>query len=243
MKYQLHPNYPQLQPLIDSIEIHFQNASQILHTERNEIRVVEFAGKNYVVKSFKIPNIINRFAYRYLRASKAKRSYDYSLKLGAELCPQPIAYIEQFQHGLLTHSYYISHHFNYDVTIRPLLVDEDFANRHEILQKFAEFTYQLHEKNILHRDYSPGNILIKKQGDEYQFKVIDVNRMQFKRLNLKDRLTNFSRLMVDDATMKIMLDHYAQLINKSKHEILNTATNYRDQFAHRRELKNKLRGR
>ena len=243
MKYQLHPAYPHLQPLIDNIEAHFQSASQILHAERNEIRVVAFAGEDYVIKSFKIPNVINRFAYRYLRASKAKRSYDYSLKLGAELCPQPVAYIEQFQQGLLARSYYISRHFNYDFTIRPLLDDAEFADRSEILQKFAEFTYQLHQKGILHRDYSPGNILIKKQGDAYEFKIIDVNRMQFKSLNLQDKLSNFARLMVDDATMKIMLDRYAELMNKSQNEILNTAINYRDQFARRRELKNKLRGR
>ncbi len=243
MKYQLHPDYPHLQPLIDNIETHFQSASQILHAERNEIRVVEFAGEDYVIKSFKIPNIINRFAYRYLRASKAKRSYEYSLKLGAELCPQAVAYIEQFQHGLLARSYYISRHFNYDFTIRPLLDDAEFAGRSEILQKFAEFTYQLHQKDILHRDYSPGNILIKKQADAYVFKIIDVNRMQFKSLNLQDRLTNFARLMVDDSTMKIMLDCYAELMDKPPNEILSAAINYRDQFARRRELKNKLRGR
>ena len=243
MKYQLHPAYPHLQPLIDHIETHFQSASQILHAERNEIRVVVFADEDYVIKSFKIPNMINRFAYRYLRASKAKRSYDYSLKLGAERCPQPVAYIEQFQQGLLAHSYYISRHFNYDFTIRPLLDEVEFVDRIEILKKFAEFTYQLHQKGILHRDYSPGNILIKKQSDAYEFKIIDVNRMQFKTLSLQDRLANFARLMVDDATMKIMLVHYAQLMGKPQDEILNAAINYRDQFARQRKLKNKLRGR
>ncbi|HFC92646.1 MAG TPA: hypothetical protein ENJ51_07520 [Leucothrix mucor] len=243
MKYQLHPDYLHLQPLIDTIEPHFQSASHILHAARNELRVVAFSGEDYVIKSFKIPNTINRFAYRYLRASKAKRSYDYSLTLGVELCPQPIAYIEQFQHGLLARSYYISRHFNYDFTIRPLLDDAEFADRGVILQTFAEFTYQLHQKGILHRDYSPGNILIKKQADGYEFKIIDVNRMQFKRLNLQDRLTNFARLMVDDSTMKIILDRYAELMNKPLNEILNAATHYRDQFARRRELKNKLRGR
>ena len=243
MKFQLHSDYSHLSPFINNIETHFQDASQILHAERNEIRRVEFDGQDYVVKSFKIPNIINRFAYRYLRASKAKRSYDYSFRLGADLCPQPIAYIEQFQYGLLARSYYISHHFNYDFTIRPLLDDTEFVDRREILQQFSEFTYQLHQKGILHRDYSPGNILIKKQADRYTFKIIDVNRMQFKTLSLDDRLTNFSRLMVDDATMKIMLDCYAQLIGEPKHEIVNAALNYRNKFVRRRALKNKLRGR
>jgi serine/threonine protein kinase len=243
MKYQLHSAYPHLKPLIESIEMHFQDSSQVLHAERNEIRIVTFAGADYVIKSFKIPNIINRFAYRYLRSSKARRSYDYSLKLGADICPQAMAYIEQFQYSLLARSYYISDYFNYDFTIRPLLIDANFANRQQILQQFAEFTYSLHQANVLHRDYSPGNILIKKQRDNYEFKIIDVNRMQFRALNLEDRLTNFARLMVDDATMEILLKRYAQLINKPQNEILNVAIQYRDQFVQRREFKNKLRGR
>lgn len=243
MKDQLHPNYTHLQPFIEQLEIHFQQSTQILHAERNEIRVVRFEDQDYVVKSFKIPNLVNRFAYRYLRASKAQRSYHYSLTLGTDICPQPIAYIEQFQHGLLARSYYISHLFKYDFTIRPLLDDVNFANRSVILEKFAEFTYQLHQKGILHRDYSPGNILIKQHHDRTLFKIIDVNRMQFKTLSLKDRLTNFARLMVDDATMKVMLNRYAQLMETPQAPLLRTAIEVRDQFTRRRQLKNKLRGR
>jgi serine/threonine protein kinase len=243
MKQQLHPSYSHLSPLIDNIETHFQNATRILHTARNEIRIVSFAGEDYVIKSFKIPHILNRFAYRFLRDSKAKRSYYYSLTLGDAICPAPIAYLEHFQQGLLSRSYYISRHFDYDFTLRPLFDDTAFENRQEILKKFAAFTYQLHQKGVLHRDYSPGNILIKKQEQGYQFKIIDVNRMQFKRLNLKDRLTNFARLMVDDATMKTLLYHYAHLMNKPANELFVLAINYRDQFANRRKLKNTLRGR
>ena len=243
MKYQIHSSYQHCQPLINNIETYFYNASDILHAERNEIRIVQFLDEDYVVKSFRIPNIINRFAYRYLRPSKAERSYEYSLLLGAEICPEPVAYIEAFQYGLLAHSYFISRHFNYDFTIRPVLDDRGFDDRSKILQEFTTFTYHLHQRGILHRDYSPGNILIKQQESGYEFKIIDVNRMQFKDLNLEDRLTNFARLMVDDATMKIMLDRYADIINKPPNEILAMAIGYRDQFTRRRELKNKLRGR
>jgi serine/threonine protein kinase len=243
MKYQLHPPYLHLHSLIDHIEEHFQRASEVLHAERNEIRVVEFEGEEYVVKSFKIPNLINRFAYRYLRASKAKRSYDYSLLLGVEFCPEPVAYIEHFQYGLLARSYYISHYFRYDFTIRPILNTIEFDNRRIILQKFAEFTYQLHQRGILHHDYSPGNILIKKQQNNYVFKVIDVNRMQFRHLNLDDRLSNFSRLSIDNDTMKTIVYRYAQLLENTQDEVFNKAINSRNQFLRQRKLKNTLRGR
>ncbi len=242
MKYQLHPAYPHCQRLINNIEAYFQDATEILHAERNEIRLLKFENQDYVIKSFRIPHIINRFAYRYLRDSKAKRSYQYSLKLGNKICPQPIAYIEQFRKHLLEKSYFISHYFNYDFTIRPVLNNKAFKNRNEILQQFAIFTYHLHQRRILHRDYSAGNILIKQQDANYIFKIIDVNRMQFKSLTLQDRLNNFAWLMVGDGTLEIILTHYAKLINKPLKEILAKTINYREQIKQRRATKNKLRG-
>lgn len=244
MKYEIQPDYQHVKPLITNIEAAFQQSSQVLHAERNEIRVVSFEGESYVVKSFKVPNAVNRFAYRYLRPSKAKRSYDYSLNLGNELCPEAVAYIEEYKNTLLTKSYYISRHFEYDFTIRPVILETDFPQRIEILQKFVEFTHLLHQKNILHRDYSPGNILLKKQDKQsYTFKIIDVNRMQFKTLSLKERLYNFARLMVDNDTMQILMAHYAKLTGKLESELFKTAISYRDQLIQKQKLKNKLRGR
>ena len=243
MKYELNPNYSHVKPLIENIEQHFQESTDVLHDGRNEIRVVSFKGSKYVIKAFKIPNMINRFVYRYFRPSKAKRSYLYSLKLGAELSPAAVAYIEQFDKTLLSKSYYISKHYDYDFEIRALLYDDSFKDRTQILEEFAVFTYQLHEKGVLHRDYSPGNILIKKQGEHFQFKIIDVNRMEFKTLSMDDRLSNFVRLSVDDATMKIILYKYAECIQQPPEDTLKTAQAFSIEYEKKRALKNKLRGR
>jgi len=254
MNITLNPKYPELKPLAEHIERHFQDSSTILHQKRNEIKAVSFAGENYVVKAFRKPNFINRFVYRYFRASKAKRSYEYSLKIGEELCPEAIAYIEEHKSLQLLKSYYISHHFDYDFEIRAVLSDQNFTNREEILREFSKFTYDLHQKNILHRDYSPGNILVKKSKGEakkYHFKIVDVNRMQFKTLSLEDRLGNFVRLAKDDKTMKTIVDQYSSCINKhidkyidkTSEEMLIIAQKLRANYVKKRALKNKLRGR
>jgi len=242
MNYELQPHYQHLRPLVDNVEHYFQQSSIVLHQARNELRVVEFADEAYVIKAFKIPHLVNRFAYRYLRDSKAKRSYHYSLKLGAELCPEAVAYSEYYKKGLLDKSYYISRYFQYDYTIRSVLnhTVEQYA---EVLQQFAAFTFKLHEKNVLHRDYSPGNVLVKEQKDGVLFKVVDVNRMQFKHLTLKDRLFNFVRLTEDDATLQIIISHYAQLMKADERLLLRETIAYRDQYLSKRALKNKLRGR
>ena len=243
MTYQIQPDFKHVKPLIKNIEKYFNNSETVLHDKRNEIRVVSFGNENFVVKAFRVPNLINRFAYRYFRASKAKRSYEYSIRVGAELCPEAVSFIEENSGFLLSRSYYISRHFDYDFEIRAVLNDKSFKNRTQILEEFAEFTHLLHEKSILHRDYSPGNILVKKSGEHYLFKIVDVNRMQFKTLTLEDRLSNFVRLSADDEAMKVILYRYAQCIQKPEEEMLSLARKYSDEYEGKRALKNKLRGR
>lgn len=243
MKVEIQTKYQHLKPLIENIESYFQQSSSVLHNKRNEIRVVSYENENYVVKKFRVPNFINRIAYRYFRPSKAKRSYEYSIKVGAELCPEAVAYIEETKNFILEKSYYISRHFDYDFEIRALLNDDSFDNRNQILEEFSVFTHGLHEKNILHRDYSPGNILIKKAEDNYRFKIVDVNRMQFKTLTLEDRLSNFVRLSVDDKTMKTIIYRYAECSKKPAEEMLSIAKKFSDEYEEKRALKKKLRGR
>ena len=248
MNYEINPDYENLKPLIENIEEHFQESGTVLYDQRNVIRVVNYKGNEYVVKAFKVPNIINRFAYRYLRPSKAKRSYLYSLKIGKELSPEPVAYIEETEYFLLAKSYYISRYFKYDHTIHEVLIDKQLTNREKILQDFADFTYKLHELEILHHDYSHGNILIKKSDKPttemtgYEFKIIDINRMQFKKLDLKTRLENFARIKANDDDMSIIITQYAKQIDMPVEGLLKDAKFYRDDFYQKRARNHKLRG-
>ena len=241
MPYTLNPTYAHLKPLIENISTHFSASSKVLYDKRNVIRVVNYEGTDYVVKAFKVPNLVNRFAYRYLRASKAKRSYDYSLKLGAELTPEPVAYIEDFEQFALAKSYYISTFFDYDHTIHEVLINKTLVNREAILRDFAEFTYELHQQEILHHDYSHGNILIKETPTDNQFKVIDINRMAFGELDLTTRLENFAKIKADDEDMAIIIGHYAELMSTDIGTMLTDAIHFRDEFYRKRGTKNKLR--
>ena len=57
--------------------------------------------------------------------------------------------------------------------------DADIEECKDVVKAFAQYTARLHEAGILHRDYSPGNILFDKIDGEYQFSLVDINRMSF----------------------------------------------------------------
>jgi len=149
--------------------------------------------------------------YSFFRQSKAQKSYLFAEKIGS-FTPEPIAYIEYYQHGLISKSYFVAKHYAFDFDIRRPLLEPDFPDRTLIFKSFAAFVYQLHEHNILHLDLSPGNILIKRDDEgQYQFKIVDINRMKFGSLSAKQRAKNFSKLWANNEDLTVMLLEYATL--------------------------------
>ena len=207
MKYQISDTYNAFKEFLLNINSYFDENSQTIHKARNELKVITFNEIDTVVKAFKIPNFINQIAYSFFRDSKAMKSYEYSLKIG-DFTPEPIGYIEFYNLGLLKKSFFISKKFDYDFTIREPLLDDSFENRDEVFKVFARFTLELHNANIFHKDYSPGNILIKKENDTYILKIVDINRMKFYELSELDRAKNFSKLWASDSILEIMATEY-----------------------------------
>jgi hypothetical protein len=181
--------------------------------KRNAIKIFSLGDEQVAVKSFKIPNAINKIAYRFFRKSKAERSYTYSnklidLKIGT---PKPIAFFEDKTPFAFKNSYYICENLAADFTYRELINDNTIKDAEHILREFTKFTHSLHENKVLFKDHSPGNTLIKKIGDTYHFYLVDLNRMEFKDLSFDERMQNFSRLTPRKEQVAIMSDEYAKI--------------------------------
>jgi len=221
--------------LVESIEAYFKASEQSIHKARNEIKIIDFEGEELVIKSFKEPNFVNKIAYLLYKDSKAKRAYDYALKI-SDFTPTPIGYREFYEEGFLKRSYFIAQKFEYDFTMKKPLDDSNFVDREALLQAFVEFTKKLHDSGILHLDYSPGNILVKKEGEGYFFKVVDINRMQFKKLSQNDRMKNFAKLGASDDDLASMVVHYSQ----DKQDVA-LAIHYSHKHQNFRALKKKIK--
>jgi hypothetical protein len=188
----------------------FENSDASIHKARNELKVIECEGELLVLKSFKVPNLLRRCIYTFFRPSKAEKSYQNALLLEG-FAPTPVAFVEYYRNGLLSNSYFVSEHFSYDFTIREPLLDEDFEDRNEVLQAFARFTLALHNAGFFHKDYSPGNVLIKKcPTQKYQFKIVDVNRMQVQTLNAEMRARGFEKLWAKDVDLDVIAAEYQE---------------------------------
>ncbi|WP_395052465.1 lipopolysaccharide kinase InaA family protein [Flavobacterium sp.] len=201
----------------------FDDGEWIVKGSRNSIKSNFLNNENVNIKFFQKPGLLKSIIYSFFRATKAKRSFDYANYLIENniKTPFPIAYIvEKNSFGLLGNSYYISQQIEYDFTIRELIHNPSFENRQSILEQFASFTFNMHEAKINFLDHSPGNTLIVKRDKiNYDFYLIDLNRMKFENLSIQKRMDNFKKMWLSKTMVKIIANKYAELSEQNKSEL------------------------
>ncbi len=192
----------------------FDSSGELLvRGKRNTLKVFSLNGLDINVKAFKVPHFINAFIYRWIRPSKARRSFEYAQKL-TELqigTPAPIAYFEEGR-WLMGRSYYVCQHLNADFTFRALVDDPQLPEREIIAREWTAFFYDIHEKGVEFIDNTPGNTLICRQDGRYRFFLVDLNRMKFHpSMDRKMRLLNLAKITRDPSLVKIIATQYASL--------------------------------
>jgi hypothetical protein len=216
--------------------------------QRNAIKIFEVEGKVLNIKSFRVPGFINKIVYRYLRKSKASRSFEYATILMNKVIgtPKPIAFYESFDVLGLKESYYVCEHINADLTYREL-VQTDFPDGENILRQFTQFSYLMHQKGIEFLDHSPGNTLIKNEGNgSYSFYLVDLNRMKFHNaIDFQTRMKNLSRLTPKKEMIAIMSNEYAKLSGEDENTVFETmwkfTADFQFRFQRKKRLKKKLK--
>ncbi|MFM9826988.1 lipopolysaccharide kinase InaA family protein [Flavobacterium sp.] len=224
MKIILNSNYKTKEKSILQLVSHFfDEGNLIVQGSRNTIKS-NFIGEEKVnIKFFQKPGFFKSIIYSFLRSTKAKRSFDYANYLIDHhiQTPIPIAYVEERNSlGFLGDSFYICQQIDYDFTIRELIHNPLFPNRNLILEQFTEFTFKMHEAKVNFLDHSPGNTLILETGDgNYDFFLIDLNRMKFEDLSLEMRLDNFKKMWLSKQMVKVVARKYAQLSGQNEEKL------------------------
>lgn len=232
IKIVINPKYEGLKSFIEDLPKSFLNSGEVIYSGRNLIKVFDTEGLKINIKSFKKPILINQFIYATFRPSKAERSYKYALALREKgfHTPEPIAYMELKKCNMLKYSLYISIQETFDGLMQEFRYGK-MEGREDLLRQFALFTANLHEQKILHLDYSPGNILYKKEGDKYTFYLVDLNRMTFdKAINLDKACFNFRRLWGNEEMITFFVKEYAKARGFDEATCLDKTFEYRKKF-------------
>ena len=250
MKYLIHNKFKDFQERIVFFIDHFLIEGKILvNGQRNIIKLFEFEEITLSIKSFKKPNLINKIVYRYFRKSKARRSFEFASKL-MEMqigTPQPVAFFENYDFVGLKESYYACQHLENVFEFREIVQNEAFENRDFIIRKFAQFTFEMHEKGIEFLDHSPGNTLIHKNADgSYSFFLVDLNRMKFhETIDFKTRMKNLSKITHKKDMIEVMSNEYAKLSNGDETTIFETmwglTADFQYRFHRKKRIKKKLK--
>jgi len=245
-----------------------------IYTGRNQIWALDWRGRSLAVKAFGTPWGIRKWIYGSLRASKAKRSFENAsalLALGLHT-PRPLGYAEFGSRTCLLKSFYVSEYLPSSSGVFPLrevLLDANRSDRKEILTAFGRYTCQLHNLGVLHRDYSPGNILVMPMGGEertaqdneslsppalemralssaaYRFELVDLNRMSFGALSPQQRMHNLRLLWADDDDLRTVVTGYAEVFgqptNALLQDALRTSQAHKTKATREERLKNALR--
>lgn len=228
MKKVINKKFQDIKGWIEKIPSIFDNEGSIVYQARNTLKRISHGKADFVIKKYAVPIFPNRVAYTFFRKSKARRAYENASRLleyGINT-PCPVAYIEIKRGGLLHDAYFVSLADDSPYMMRLYV---DFVNSGEdIIKQFARFTKTIHDNNILHLDYSPGNILFSADKDgKATFSIIDLNRMRFDiPLTRKERLRNFRRLTRSNEVLKIMIYEYATLCGWDKEQALGEAAEY-----------------
>lgn len=181
----------------------------VIYRGRNTVAVTP--DRTLCIKAFKINGAVKSFIYGRLRTPKAERAFDNASRLRAEGfdTPSPIGAALNYDGTALTSSYYICRYAPEYAEMRDVEKRTDFDALAEAL---AAYMLRLHRAGILMKDFTPGNVLFRRDADgTYRFILVDINRMEFGVTAPRRLHSNFKALLNTPAGVDIVARHYARL--------------------------------
>lgn len=194
---------------VDNLPARFAQGGTIIHNARNQIKVFSCGALQVNVKKFCIPPIVNRILYSIgWRIPKAKKTFmnaEEIIKRGFDT-PKPLGYRIERNYGLIDYSYFVSEQIQNAQPIGHQCTDK------ELIRALARYTAKLHQAGLLHKDYTPGNILYRKTADgKFHFILVDINRFRChkKPFGKWGVINNLMQPFHDDELLKFFVLEYA----------------------------------
>lgn len=217
MKVVVNPKYADLTDFLNHLLDGGYTSGEVYRNKRNIVEETTVGGHRIVIKIFKKPTEANRIIYTFFRPTKAKRSYDYSMRLlemGFEV-PEPVGYIERSKCGIFHTGCFVSIYTDYrpvaDFNGTEITTAEELQRRNDFVREFSSFAAGLHERKIVHGDFNKENVLYKITEGKWRFSMIDLNRMSFGNLSRKKAAKDLGNLGFDLTLMADVIKRYSQI--------------------------------
>lgn len=234
MKIKINPRYEKMRDFIKCIPSVFEKEGRVIYKGRNLIKVMTAPdGTEINVKRFHAPKGLNSLIYSFgLRKPKGERAYEYPYILEDKGIGTPtvIALIEQRNVlGLLGYTYLVTLQCNYGHTLYE--VGNAKAGTYEKLAKaLAHFAADMHNRGILHKDFTPGNVLWMQDEEGFHFMIVDINRMKFGEIDVKEGLHTLCKLWGPKNFIEILASEYALVRNYNEAKAVDYVMKKRAQF-------------
>lgn len=219
---------------MEELEGAFDGGGEIIYKARNTIKVLPWREGTVNVKKFAAPNLINRYVYRWLREPKCVRAYEYAdrlMSLGVDT-PQPIGYILHTSGMHIGESYLVT----FQSYLRRNFYEFDkggVAGREDIIRGLARFAADMHDKGVLHKDFSPGNILFDENpSGGYSYSIVDINRMKFGKVSVEEGCVSFRRLWGGLDFLRVLSDAYAEYRKADLTHVYSEVVKHHKKFWH-----------
>lgn len=215
-KFYINPKFQYLSKEIHAVPNHHYNVEKVFCNHRNIVELVTINGEYFVVKRYKRPTLANCVIYTWFRKPKTRKAYNNAFMLNAKgiETAEPVAYIERYKNGFYHTGWFISRYLPY-VNVR-IFYDgiKDEESKRRFADAFLQFTNSLFEKNLLDKDYNPGNILAYEQGGNYHFALVDINRIKQCTPTAFDEVKALSQLQLKGRELPKALVSFADISKK-----------------------------
>lgn len=243
-KIQINPKYEHLRTYLESIPDVFEDKGETIYKSRNTIKVLTTSeGLSINVKRFHVPHGLNRLVYSWgIRKPKGERAFQYAqiLKDKGIGTPEVMALIEERNLiGMLGYSYLITVQCDYGHTLYET-GDKNFGDYRPIAKALAHFAANIHNRQVLHKDFTPGNVLWKEDEEGFHFMIVDINRMNFGEVSVKAGLYNLRKFWGPKDFMRILATEYALVRNADPEEAVAYVMKERAKFWTRYQKKHEM---
>ena len=241
----LNPRYAHLEAFARDIPQRFEQEGTVIYRGHNLIKTFQLPdGTTLNVKRFRRPTGINLLVYSTgLRKPKGRRAYQYAglLRERGIGTPDVIALVEQRSWlGLLGYSYLITIQVDYPHDLYEM-GDARKGQYERLGMAVGAFAARLHRSQVLHKDFTPGNILWREEAGQYHFMLVDINRMAFGPVNREQGLGSLCRLWGPKDFTRIIVTTYAQDMGYDTDEAVAYVMQKRASFWRRYGRKHKIK--